>query len=69
MAEEKEEKRAKKEAENPMVAIAAVIGGISVAIVALFVIFAKEQLEHAPLVIGALAVMGIFMGLFSLRKK
>lgn len=57
------------ECKNPFVGIAGAVGGISIAIVAIFAIFAPEQLKYSPYVVGALALMGIFMGFFALRKK
>ena len=53
---------------NPFVAIAGIIGGISVAIVFIFVLFAKDQLMVAPWIVGVLAVMGAILGATA-RKK
>ena len=52
---------------NPLVGIAAVIGGISLCIVAVVAIFAKAQLMVAVWVVAALAVMGIGLGFFAAR--
>ena len=47
---------------NPFVGIASVIGGISVGIVVVIAIFAKDQLSVAPWIVAALAIMGIGLG-------
>lgn len=52
---------------NPVVGIAGVIGGISLSIVAVLAIFAKDQLPVAPWIVAALAIMGIGLG-FSASK-
>jgi len=51
------------------VAIAGSIGGISIPIVALIAIFAKEQLAIAAWIVGALAVMGVILGAMALKKE
>lgn len=50
---------------NPFVGIAGVIGGISVAIVAVMAILAKDQFWAVPWVVGALALMGMVLGFFA----
>ncbi len=50
---------------NPVVGIASVIGGISLCIVAVIAIFAKDQLSVAPWIIAPLAIMGIVLGFFA----
>ena len=50
---------------NPVVAIAAVIGGISLTIVIVLAILAKDQLSLAPWMVAALAAMGIGLGFFA----
>jgi uncharacterized membrane-anchored protein len=52
---------------NPLVGIAAVIGGISLCIVAVIAIFAKAQLKVAVWIVAALAIMGIGLGFFVSR--
>ena len=53
---------------NPIVAVAAVCGGIMVPIVAVVLIFASEQAwVLAPIAI-AIAVMGIFLGYFASKR-
>ena len=52
---------------NPVVGIASVIGGISLCIVAVIAIFAKDQLSVAPWIVAALAIMGIGLGFFALK--
>lgn len=54
---------------DPVVGVAAGIGGASVAIVAIFAIFAGEQLAITPWIIGALAVMGIGMSYFASKNS
>jgi len=54
---------------NPFVGIAGVLGGISVAIVAIVVTIANNQAWILAPIIGALAVMGIFLGFAASRKK
>ena len=50
---------------NPVVGIASVIGGISLCIVAVIAIFAKDQLSVAAWIVAALAIMGIGLGFFA----
>jgi len=50
---------------NPVVGIASVIGGISLSIVTVIAIFAKDQLSVAPWIVAALAIMGIGLGFFA----
>ncbi|MDO8587193.1 MAG: hypothetical protein Q7T82_09150 [Armatimonadota bacterium] len=54
---------------NPFVGMAATIGGISVAVVAIIAIFAKEQLAIAAWVVGALALMGVFLGAMAAKGR
>jgi Zn-dependent protease len=54
---------------NPAVAIAGVIGGISLSIVVVVLVFAREQLPVAAWIVGALAVMGIGLGFFATRVR
>jgi len=54
---------------NPVVGIASVIGGISLCIVAVIAIFAKDQLSVAPWIVAALAVMGIALGFFASKRS
>jgi len=53
---------------SPFVGIAGTIAGISMIIVVILAVFAKEQLMVAAYVVGALAVLGIFLG-FAASKK
>ena len=50
---------------NPVVGIASVLGGISLCIVAVIAIFAREQLWTAIWIVAALAAMGIGLGFFA----
>jgi Zn-dependent protease len=54
---------------NPIVSIASVIGGISVAIVAVIAVLAKDQLSVAPWIVAALAIMGIVLGFFASKAS
>jgi ABC-type cobalamin transport system permease subunit len=56
------------EGKNPFVGIVGIIAGISVGIVALFVIFAREQVMYAAWIVGALVILGIILGLIAARK-
>jgi uncharacterized membrane protein SpoIIM required for sporulation len=67
MAKKKESKS--KEVGNPFVGIAGTIGGISVGIVAVFVIFAQGFVVYSVPIIIALAIMGMMLGFFASRKK
>jgi Zn-dependent protease len=52
---------------NPAVSIAGVIGGISLCIVGVILVFAKDQLSIAAWIVAALAVMGLGLGFFASR--
>ena len=54
-----------KQKSHPAVGIAAVVGGISLCIVAEIAIFARDQLSVAAWIVAALAVMGIGLGIFA----
>lgn len=54
---------------NPFVAIAGTIGGISIGIVAITAIYANQHFAVVPWLIGALAVMGIFLGFMAGKKQ
>jgi hypothetical protein len=53
---------------NPVVAIAAVCGGIMIPIIVIVLIFAKEQAWVLAPIAGAIAVMAIFLGYFASKK-
>jgi len=53
---------------NPIVAIAAVCGGVMIPIAAVVLIFAKEQAWVLTLIAIAIAVMGVFLGYFASKK-
>jgi len=53
---------------NPIVAIAAVCGGIMIPIIAVVLIFAREQASVLTPITIAIAVMGIFLGYFASKK-
>jgi hypothetical protein len=50
---------------NPVVGIASILGGISLCVVAVIAIFAREQLWVAIWIVAALAAMGIGLGFFA----
>ncbi len=50
---------------HPSVAIAAIIGGVSLAIVVIIAVLARDQLSIAAWIVAALAVMGIGLGYFA----
>lgn len=52
---------------HPSVAIAAIIGGVSLAIVVIIAVLARDQLSIAAWIVAALAVMGIGLGYFAAR--
>ena len=58
-----------KKESNPMVGIAGAIAGISVAIIAVYLSFARDQALYLIPIIASLAIMGIFLGYFASKKK
>lgn len=50
---------------NPFVGIAGVIGGISIVIVVVIAVLAKDQLSVAAWIVAALAIMGMGLGFFA----
>ncbi|MBI1394675.1 MAG: hypothetical protein GC151_01755 [Betaproteobacteria bacterium] len=54
---------------NPFVAIAGVTGGISLAIVVIVAVLARDYLPVVPWIIGALVVLGIALGYFASRNS
>lgn len=53
------------EDDSPFVTISVSIAAITVALVAVVLIFSKEDAYILPFLVGSLAVMGIFMGYFA----
>ena len=53
---------------NTFVGIASVIGGISLCIVVVVLIFGRDQLTVTPWIVAALAAMGVGLGYFASRK-
>jgi uncharacterized membrane protein len=53
---------------NPVVAIAAVCGGIMIPIIVLVLAMAREQAWILAPIAIAIAVMGIFLGYFASKK-
>lgn len=54
--------------DTPIVKIAGVVGGISVAIVAIICIFSPHNLWVAAPIVGILAAMGALLGFFARGK-
>jgi uncharacterized membrane protein len=54
---------------NPVVGVAAVIGGVILAVVAVFAVLARDQISAAVWIVGALAVLGIALGYFASRPR
>lgn len=54
---------------NPVVGIASVIGGISLCIVVIIAVLAKDQLSVAAWIVAVLAIMGICLGFFASRMS
>lgn len=54
----------KEERDNPFVTISISIAAISVGLVAVVLLFAREHAELLPFMVGSLSVMGICMGYF-----
>jgi hypothetical protein len=54
---------------NPVVGIASVIGGISLCIVVIIAVLAKDQLSVAVWIVAALAIMGICLGFFASKMS
>jgi len=54
---------------NTIVSIAGVCGGIMIPIIAVVLIFAKEQAWILAPITMAIAVMGIFLGYFAGKKN
>jgi hypothetical protein len=54
---------------NPVVRIASVLGGVSLAIVVIIAVLARDQLSIAPWIVWALAAMGIGLGFVATRSS
>ena len=50
------------------VGITALIGGVSLGVVAIIAIFSPENLSVAPWIVGGLSIMGIALGYFSSNR-
>jgi hypothetical protein len=55
--------------ESPAVAIVGIVGGISIAIVVIFAVFARDQMAIAAWMVGALALMGVIVAPLAGRRK
>ncbi|MFW6230454.1 MAG: hypothetical protein ACOC32_00325 [Nanoarchaeota archaeon] len=58
-----------KEKDDPFVGIAAVVGGTTIGMIALIVIFASQYAWVIGPVVLAMALMGIGLGYFRAKKK
>lgn len=54
--------------DNPQVAIGASVGGITLVMIIVIVLFAKGSEWIIPIVVGAMAFMGIMLGLFAKKR-
>ena len=54
---------------NPFVGIASVVGAISLCIVVIIAVLAKDQLSVAVWIVAALAIMGICLGFFASKMS
>ena len=55
--------------ESQAVAIVGTVGGISIAIVVIFAVFARDQMAIAAWMVGALALMGVIVAPLAGRRK
>lgn len=55
--------------QNPAVAIVGIVGGISIAIVVIFAILARNQMAIAAWMVSALALMGVIVAPLAGRRK
>jgi hypothetical protein len=58
-----------KDEKNPLVGIAGVIGGTTIAMIALIVIFASSSAWVIAPVVVFMSLLGIMLGHFASRKK
>lgn len=58
-----------KDQKNPYVGIAASLGGLFVAVVAIFAIFANSSIGSTVPIAFAFALLGIFLGHFASKKQ
>lgn len=55
--------------QNPAVAVVGIVGGISLAVVAIFAIFVRSQMAVAAWIVTALALMGVIVAPLAGRRK
>jgi hypothetical protein len=55
--------------QSPAVAVVGIVAGVSLAIVVIFAVFARSQMEVAAWIVGALALMGVIVAPFAERRK
>ncbi|MFH1132992.1 MAG: hypothetical protein V1735_00730 [Nanoarchaeota archaeon] len=55
--------------QNPLVSIAGSVGGITVAMIALVVIFARDQAWVIAPIVVAMAFLGVMLGHFATKKR
>lgn len=55
--------------QSPAVAVVGIVGGISLAIVAIFAIFARDQMAVAAWMVSVLVLMGVIVAPLAGRRK
>ena len=55
--------------QSPAVAVVGIVGGISIAIVVIFAVFARNQMAIAAWMVSALALMGVIVAPLAGRRK
>ena len=55
--------------QSPAVAVVGIVGGISLAIVVIFAIFARSQMAIAGWIVAMLALMGVIVAPLAGRRK
>ena len=55
--------------QNPAVAVVGIVGGISLAVVVIFAIFARSQMGIAGWIVSMLSVMGAIVAPLAGRRK
>ena len=55
--------------QSPAVAVVGIVGGISLAVVAIFAIFVRDQMAVAGWIVTVLALMGVIVAPLAGRRK
>ena len=55
--------------QSPAVAVVGIVGGISLAVVVIFAIFARSQMAIAGWIVSMLALMGVIVAPLAGRRK